>query len=217
MVITKKAIDNGAKVVAQKLKEHKLKITDVKQHFDWCNKFCSEQLMRGYKGISWQDFLTLVKEHLEGKTADKSKPTKPTTNNKDQFLIRVKVNGLHTYTKADWDAKKGAPMVNKGEIFTVVETLTVNGSKVYKLKSGWYITGATKYVEIYKKIAPKPKPKSFKVGQKVKIKSSAGKYSRANVMIPAKYKNKTLTVQQVGKSDVLIKELVSWVKKTDVQ
>src|SRR5690625_1849518 len=37
--------------------------------------------------------------------------------------------------------------------------------------------------------ATKPK-KSFKVGQKVKIKSSAKKYSRANVTIPSKYKNK---------------------------
>src|SRR5690625_1147488 len=34
-------------------------------------------------------------------------------------------------------------------------------------------------------------PKSFKVGQKVKIKSSAKKYRRSNVTIPAKYKNKS--------------------------
>jgi len=62
--------------------------------------------------------------------------------------------------------------------------------------------------------ATKPK-KSFKVGQKVKIKSSAKKYSRANVTIPAKYKNKSYTIQQVGKDDVLIKELYSWVRKAD--
>src|SRR5690625_4408327 len=63
--------------------------------------------------------------------------------------------------------------------------------------------------------ATKPK-KSFKVGQKVKIKSSAKKYSRANVTIPAKYKNKSYTIQQVGKDDVLIKELYSWVRKSDL-
>src|SRR5690625_718298 len=62
--------------------------------------------------------------------------------------------------------------------------------------------------------ATKPK-KSFKVGEKVKIKSSAKKYSRANVTIPAKYKNKSYTIQQVGKDDVLIKELYSWVRKAD--
>lgn len=60
-------------------------------------------------------------------------------------------------------------------------------------------------------------PRTFKVGQKVKIKSSAKKYSRSNVTIPAKYKNKPMTIQQVGKDDVLIKELYSWVKKTDVK
>src|SRR5690625_5241110 len=64
--------------------------------------------------------------------------------------------------------------------------------------------------------ATKPK-KSFKVGQKVKIKSSAKKYSRANVTIPSRVKGKTYTIQQVGKDDVLLKEIVSWVKKTDVQ
>src|SRR5690625_1330904 len=63
--------------------------------------------------------------------------------------------------------------------------------------------------------ATKPK-KSFKVGQKVKIKSSAKKYSRANVTIPSKYKNKSYTIQQVGKNDVLIKELYSWVRKSDL-
>jgi len=58
-------------------------------------------------------------------------------------------------------------------------------------------------------------PRTFKVGQKVKIKSSAKKYSRSNVSIPTKYKNKSLTIQQVGKDDVLIKELYSWVRKSD--
>ena len=58
-------------------------------------------------------------------------------------------------------------------------------------------------------------PKSFRVGQKVKIKSSAKKYSRSNVTIPTKYKNKSYTIQQVGKDDVLLKELYSWVKKKD--
>lgn len=63
----------------------------------------------------------------------------------------------------------------------------------------------------------KPAAKLYKVGGKVKIKSSAKKYSRANAAIPSKYKNKTYTIQQVGKDDVLLKELYSWVKKSDLQ
>lgn len=62
----------------------------------------------------------------------------------------------------------------------------------------------------------KPKPQTFKVGSKVKVKSSASKYSRANVTIPARFKGKSYTIQQVSKSDVLIKELYSWVKKRDL-
>ena len=60
------------------------------------------------------------------------------------------------------------------------------------------------------------KPKTFKVGQKVKIKSSAKKYATGQT-IPAQYKNKSYTIQQIKSDQVLIKELYSWVKKTDIQ
>lgn len=63
----------------------------------------------------------------------------------------------------------------------------------------------------------KPSAPTFKVGNKVKIKSSANKYSRVNVDIPTKHKNKSYTIQQIGGDDVLIKELYSWVKKADLQ
>lgn len=65
------------------------------------------------------------------------------------FLIRVKASELWYYDKPDWNAKKDT--VKRGDVFTVVDTLHVNGSKMYKLKSGTYITANTKYVEIYKK------------------------------------------------------------------
>src|SRR5699024_5627581 len=58
-------------------------------------------------------------------------------------------------------------------------------------------------------------PKSYKVGSKVKIKSSARTYSRSTAAIPSRYKNKTYTIQQASKNDVLIKELYSWVNKND--
>lgn len=58
----------------------------------------------------------------------------------------------------------------------------------------------------------------FKVGQKVKIKSSAKTYARTkNVAIPARVKGKTYTIQQVSKADVLLKEIYSWVKKSDLE
>jgi len=55
------------------------------------------------------------------------------------------------------------------------------------------------------------------VGSKVKIKACAGMYSRTTTMIPARFKGIPYTVQQVATADVLIKELVSWVKRTDIE
>lgn len=72
---------------------------------------------------------------------------------------------------------------------------------------------------------PQPTTKSFGSNRtlkadevlKVKINTKAERYSRSTSTIPAKYKNIVFNVQQVSNDDVLIKELFSWVKKTDVE
>ena len=56
---------------------------------------------------------------------------------------------------------------------------------------------------------------TIKVGSKVKINSSATKYSTGQAM-PDWVKGKTYTVQQVGSGKVLLKEIVSWVNTSDV-
>lgn len=66
----------------------------------------------------------------------------------------------------------------------------------------------------------KPKPSSigsttFKVGDTVKIKASARTYATGE-SIPSRYKNKPYTIQQVKSDRVLIKELYSWVRKSDL-
>jgi N-acetylmuramoyl-L-alanine amidase CwlA len=62
------------------------------------------------------------------------------------FRIKVLASELWYYDKPDWNAKKA--IVKAGEVFTVVETLMVLGSKMYKLKSGTYITADPKYVQV---------------------------------------------------------------------
>jgi len=104
------------------------------------------------KKSSFLDDLALG--HIEG--IAKSLNLKPKSNkNSDEkenekdnstFLIRVITPDLYYYNKPDWNAKVGK--VQKGEVFTVVDILTVNGSKMYKLKSGNYITAYPGYVEI---------------------------------------------------------------------
>ncbi len=59
------------------------------------------------------------------------------------------------------------------------------------------------------------KPTTFKVGDHVVVKNSAKTYATGE-KIPSWVKNKSLTVQQVASDRVLLKEITSWVKKTDV-
>lgn len=61
-------------------------------------------------------------------------------------LVEVIVSELYTYKTADWDDK--GQIVKKGEVFTIAQELMVKGSKMYKLKSGLYITANTKYVKV---------------------------------------------------------------------
>lgn len=56
---------------------------------------------------------------------------------------------------------------------------------------------------------------SFKVGGKVKIKNSAKKYATGQ-NIPNSVKGKSYTIQQIKSDRVLLKEIYSWVKKTDL-
>src|SRR5699024_2174440 len=56
---------------------------------------------------------------------------------------------------------------------------------------------------------------TFKKGQKVLLKSSAKHYATGE-RIPKRYKNKTYTIQQKGSNRMLLKELYSWVKTSDL-
>ncbi|WP_199689933.1 MULTISPECIES: peptidoglycan recognition family protein [Clostridia] len=58
--------------------------------------------------------------------------------------------------------------------------------------------------------------KSFNIGQRVKIKSSATNYVTGE-RIPSRYKNKPYTIQQVDDDRLLLKQLYSWVYKSDVK
>lgn len=106
-------------------------------------------------------FLNLLAEgHAEGiaaavglkkvSSSSKTSPKKETTPKGIKMAV-VKSNAdgwLWVYDKPNWTAKH--KKVKPGEAFTIDKTVTVNGSKMYKLKSGLYITAASKYVEILK-------------------------------------------------------------------
>ena len=57
---------------------------------------------------------------------------------------------------------------------------------------------------------------SFKVGDKVKVKSTATTYADSTKNIPQWVKNGTYTVSKISGSKVLLKEITSWVNVSDV-
>lgn len=80
-----------------------------------------------------------------------SQPVKAPAKSEGKAIgtVKVLVNDLYYYDKADWSAKKGK--AKKGDVFTVVKKIKINTAYMYKLKSGTYITAATKYTKFTSK------------------------------------------------------------------
>jgi N-acetylmuramoyl-L-alanine amidase len=70
----------------------------------------------------------------------------PTPAPTKEFRIKTIPSSLWYYDKPDWNAKKATVPANT--VLTVVDTVKVDGSNMYKLKSGTFITANPKYVKI---------------------------------------------------------------------
>ena len=69
-------------------------------------------------------------------------------NSKFNKYVRVKVNNLNIREIPDFNAKP-VMLANKGEVFTIIDEVeTKQGTNMYKLKSGLYVTTSKKYVEL---------------------------------------------------------------------
>lgn len=105
------AVKNGAERARIKLKEHGLGIGRLKQHADFANKNCPEQLRGNHDGISWNDFVKMV-EGVKVESAPKQKVKSHTViknnkNNKSDNIAKfqkwlnsysfnnIKVDGLY--------------------------------------------------------------------------------------------------------------------------
>ncbi len=64
----KQACRNAAWLTAHLLKRHNLGIEAVVQHFKWNRKNCPAELRSGAWGVTWEDFIAMVKENLPPKT-----------------------------------------------------------------------------------------------------------------------------------------------------
>ncbi|MED4860148.1 N-acetylmuramoyl-L-alanine amidase [Bacillus atrophaeus] len=100
-------------------------------------------------------FINLLAEgHAEGiasavglKKTESTSKKKESSNGVKLAVVKPNADGwLWVYKSANWNDK--AQKVKPGEAFTIASTVTVQGSKMYKLKSGLYITAADKYVQV---------------------------------------------------------------------
>jgi len=116
------------------------------------NDFLKDMAEAYAEGIA--DFLCLPKQSNNKVSEPKkeqvpkvSAPVKAPAKLDDKAIgtVKVKVNDLYYYNKADWNAKVGK--VKKGDVFTVVDKVKVNTAYMYKLVSGTYITAYEGYVQ----------------------------------------------------------------------
>lgn len=101
-------------------------------------------------GVTVAQLVADIKAQYDGMdvsiaTVPQKTPSSTSNSSESAGKVTVLVDSLWYYNKPDWNAKAG--QVNKGEVFTVVKVLTVNGSKMYALKSGNYITANPQYVK----------------------------------------------------------------------
>ena len=80
-------------------------------------------------------------------------PEPPITLPEKKAYVKVLLDGLAIRKSCSWDDSAVCGTVKKNEVFTVVDKQTPKGSKtpLYKLKSGVWITSASKYVQYYEK------------------------------------------------------------------
>ncbi|MEI3605909.1 N-acetylmuramoyl-L-alanine amidase [Pseudogracilibacillus sp. SE30717A] len=188
---------------------------NIKQHRDWSGKYCPRKIL---DDKTWNELLNaIIKEYnrLKGNKTP-TKPEAPKDKNESKPQSTYKGNSIVNYLVSlgiDHSVQNRRKLAVEYGVKNYDLSAKKNLELLNKMRSGKKVPASTSKPSTNK---DKSTSTSYKVGQKVKIKSSAGKYSRSNTNIPSKYKNKTLTIQQVGKDDVLIKELYSWVKLKDL-
>lgn len=80
------------------------------------------------------------------------KPVAPVQLPEKKKYVKVLVDGLAVRKRASWDDSAVDHKVQANEVFTIAEgPIKVGGGRMYKLKSGLYITASEKYVSVYEK------------------------------------------------------------------
>lgn len=161
----------------------------------------------------------------------KPKPTKKPSTSKTPTMassyvgkrLESKTKGLRFYSKRSWEDVDVVGTVDKGIGFPKIESRhKVGNGYQYKVTNSrgasYYITASPKFVDVQGASKPSKsvkKKNSLKVGSKVTINKSARFYSTGE-SIPRRVRGNTYTIMQAGRGKVLLKEIMSWVKNSDL-
>lgn len=141
------------------------------------------------------------------KTQPPSQPVQPPQNKPKTYTLVTSLKGYANAYDAK-DRKNEVSIVGKGTYFVYKE---------FKIGNVTYLNVSTKQNVPGAWINPLDnKEEDFKVGQKVKVKTSAQRYATGE-NIPTWVKGRIYTIQQVKSDRVLLKEILSWVYKKDVE
>lgn len=103
-----KACDNAAWLIAELLKKHNLPLDRVVQHNRWNGKNCPKELRNGEWGVSWNDFIEVVKGYLNSEVPVSQQKfyrvqvgAYRVKANADVMLAKLKAAGFEGYIKCD--------------------------------------------------------------------------------------------------------------------
>lgn len=65
--------------------------------------------------------------------------------------LRIISDSVNIHSSADFNSSSIVGKVSKGDVFTIDQKIEREGTDMYKLKSGVYITASSKYVEVFEK------------------------------------------------------------------
>lgn len=175
------------------------------------NMFANTSCPGKYLQSRFQELADTVNAKLDGST-----PQPQPTPSTDSYLVKIATDALNIRSGAGTNHEIVGCIRDRG-VYTIVETQGNWG----RLKSGagWICLDYTSKLNGESK--PTPSQPTFSKGQKVTLKTSADKYCTGQ-KIPSYIKGKTYTIMQVGSGNthpdgVLLKEIYSWVYKSDIQ
>ena len=139
------------------------------------------------------------------KTSTKSEKVTTGTNTKKLYRVRKSWVNQMSQIGAFASLNNAKDLADKNK---------TKGYKVYD-HNGKVVYNPSKKKSQSPSSTKKTNTTTFKVNDKVKIKKSASRYTTGQ-SIPAKIKNNTYTIRQVKSDRVLLKEIMSWVYKKDI-